>query len=183
MDSNITLVTGGSRSGKSAYAEDLYKGKEDVLYIATAIVTDDEMKGRIHRHRARRNDSWETAEQYKDLKQLIASTTCSHILLDCVTVMITNLMFDIDEVIEEMSWDDISALEQRIVGEFESMVQEVRCQNKNIVLVTSEVGSGLISEYKFSRVFRDIAGTVNQRLAQLSDQVYLVSCGLPLKLK
>lgn len=183
MTSNVTLITGGSRSGKSSYAEDLYKDREDVLYIATAIVTDKEMKDRINRHRKRRNKSWETAEAYKDLSQVIALSSCGYILLDCVTVMVTNLMFDLGEDIENMSWEEISALEESIVNEFELIVKEVRCQGKEIVIVTGEVGSGLISEYKFSRVFRDIAGTVNQKLAQLSDQVYLISCGLPLKLK
>lgn len=183
MDSNIVLITGGSRGGKSSFAESLYKGNDQVLYIATAIVTDDEMQRRIDLHKQSRNQCWETAEGYKDLDQVVASNPKQDILLDCVTVMVTNLMFDRDMHVEDLSYEEIEALEQSIIKEFKKLIAQVRIQGKNLVLVTNEVGYGLVPDYKLGRIFRDIAGRVNQQLALLSDDVYLVSCGLPLKLK
>lgn len=183
MPSNIILITGGSRSGKSSYAESLYKDYNQVLYIATAIVTDDEMQERINHHKESRNQQWETVEAYKDLDQVIAKTSCKNILLDCVTVMITNLMFDQDSSVEDLSLKEVEALEERIIQEFTKLLSFVRDMEKNIILVSNEVGYGLVPAYKLGRLFRDIAGRVNQHLALLSDEVYLVSCGLPLKLK
>lgn len=183
MASNITLVTGGSRSGKSSYAEGLYEGNDQVLYIATAIVTDKEMQERIDHHRESRNPNWETAEAYKDLDQVIANTSKKHILLDCVTVMVTNLMFDRASHAEDLEESEIEELERDIINEFKKLIKEVRAQDKRIVLVTNEVGYGLVPEYKLGRMFRDIAGRVNQQIGRLCDEAYLVSCGLPIKLK
>ncbi|HHX60166.1 MAG TPA: bifunctional adenosylcobinamide kinase/adenosylcobinamide-phosphate guanylyltransferase [Epulopiscium sp.] len=188
MSSNIILITGGSRSGKSSYAEKLYSHTNEVLYIATAIVTDKEMQDRINLHKQSRNQNWETAEQYKGLDQIVANTSKKNILLDCVTVMVTNLMFDQETNEEKVNIQDLSlaaleVLEQNIIKEFRKLTKEVRARDKNIILVTNEVGYGLVPDYKLGRIFRDIAGRVNQQLALLSDEVYLVSCGLPLKLK
>ncbi len=183
MSSRITLVTGGSRSGKSTYAESLYKGNDDVLYIATAIVTDEEMQKRIEQHKKSRNQSWETAEAYKDLDKVISNTSKTDIILECVTVMVTNLMFDEKIKVEDLTLAEIEGLEKNIANEFKKFLKEVRDREKNLILVTNEVGYGLVPEYKLGRIFRDIAGRINQELARLSDEVYLVSCGLPLKLK
>ncbi len=183
MSSNITLITGGSRSGKSGYAENVYDGKNDVLYIATAIVTDPEMEERIELHKRTRNQEWETAEQYKGVAGVIANTDKKNILLDCVTVMVTNLMFDRETNAEDLSAEEIVELEQKILIEFDKLIEAARKNNKNLVLVTNEVGYGLVPEYRIGRIFSDIAGRVNQRIAALSDEVFLVSCGLPLRLK
>ncbi len=183
MTSKVILVTGGSRSGKSTYAENLYDDLDDVLYIATAIVTDEEMNHRIKLHQNSRNQAWRTLEQYKNLDTIIEATNEKNILLDCVTVMITNLMFESDTDIEVMTQQEIMKLEAYILDQFKRLIDQVRSNHKNIVLVTNEVGSGLVPEYKLSRIFRDIAGRVNQHLASWSDEVYLVACGLPLKLK
>ena len=183
MSSRITLVTGGSRSGKSTYAEGLYEGNDAVLYIATAIITDKEMQKRIEIHKESRNQKWETAEAYKDLDKIVSNTSKRDIILDCVTVMITNLMFDKETPIENLTLAEIEELEKEIVGEFKKLIKEVISRDKNLILVTNEVGYGLVPEYKLGRIFRDIAGRVNQELARHSDEVYLVSCGLPLKLK
>ena len=183
MSSKIILVTGGSRGGKSSYAESLYEGNDEVLYIATAIAVDPEMENRINLHRVSRNQSWETVEAFKDLDQVIAKSSKKDILLDCVTIMVTNLMFDHEANIEDCSLEEIQDLETRIIKEFKHLIRQVREQEKNIILVTNEVGYGLVPEYKLGRIFRDMAGRVNQQIARLSDEVYLVSCGLPLKLK
>ncbi len=183
MSSKITLITGGSRSGKSSYAERIYDGDNDILYIATAIVTDQEMENRIEIHKERRNPNWETVEQFKNLDEVIRNTSKKNILLDCVTVMVTNLIFDRNPHAEDLDFKEIETLEQHIIKEFESLIEEVRKQDKNIILVTNEVGYGLVPEYRLGRIFSDIAGRLNQRIASLCDAVYFVSCGLPLKLK
>ena len=183
MSSNIILVTGGSRSGKSTFAEKLYDNNDDVTYIATAIITDDEMESRIKIHQETRNHNWKTIEQYKDLHKRVEQIDSKNILLDCVTVMISNLIFDSDYNFDQVTHFDIIHLEKEITTQFELLIKEVRLQNKNLVLVTNEVGYGLVSEYKLGRIFSDITGRVNQKLALWSNEVYLVACGLPIKLK
>jgi adenosylcobinamide kinase/adenosylcobinamide-phosphate guanylyltransferase len=179
----IILVTGGSRSGKSSFAEELLKEQGEVLYIATAIVTDEEMNSRIEKHRERRNSNWCTFEGYKNLDNAARGFQGKDILLDCVTVMITNLMFEEERDFDNMSQEEIDKIEKYIESQFNILVEAVKNQNKNIVMVTNEVGLGLVPEYKLGRIFRDIAGRINQNLGKISDEVYLVTCGIPLKIK
>ena len=179
----IILVTGGSRSGKSGFAEKFFEDTDDVLYIATAIVTDEEMKDRIKKHIDSRNSRWTTYEGFFDLDKAIEKNDIKNILLDCVTIMITNLMFKEKIDFNIISMEEIQELLDDIKTQFEKLILKARVSNKNLVLVTNEVGCGLIPENKLSRVFRDIAGYVNQYIASQSDEVYLISCGLPLKLK
>ena len=179
----VILVTGGSRGGKSKYAEELFKSFDNVLYIATAIVTDSEMEDRIKKHRERRNPKWKTYEGYKDLHMAIEGYKEENILLDCVTVMITNLMFEENRDFDKMTKEEVDSLALNLQQQFEEFILKARELNKNLVLVTNEVGYGLVPEYKLGRIFRDTAGSINQYIASLSDEVYLVACGLPLKLK
>ncbi|MCB2339534.1 bifunctional adenosylcobinamide kinase/adenosylcobinamide-phosphate guanylyltransferase [Clostridium estertheticum] len=179
----IILVTGGSRSGKSTFAENIFKDTDDVLYIATAIVTDEEMGDRIRKHIDSRNSRWTTYEGFYDLDKAVEKYDISNILLDCVTIMITNLMFKEKIDFDKISMGKIDELLDDIKTQFEKLILKARVANINLVMVTNEVGSGLVPENKLSRVFRDIAGFVNQYIASQSDEVYLVSCGLPLKLK
>ncbi len=181
--SKITLVTGGSRSGKSSFAENLLKDKDDVLYIATAIITDEEMKDRIKKHIKSRNSKWTTHEGFVDLHKAIEKYSIENIMLDCVTIMTTNLMFKEEINFENISMEEVDALLNDIKAQFEKLILKVKETNKNLIMVTNEVGLGLVPDNKLSRIFRDIAGYVNQYIASLSDEVYLVSCGLPLKLK
>lgn len=183
MGGRITLVTGGSRSGKSKFAEGLFKEKDKTLYIATAKVTDGEMKNRIKKHIERRNSNWTTYEGYKDLDKALTQNLHQYILLDCVTIMVTNLMFDKFRNFDDMPLEEIDLLQEEIRFQFEKLILKAREANKYLVLVTNEVGYGLVPEYKLGRIFRDIAGSINQFIAELSDEVYLVACGLPLKLK
>jgi len=155
----VTLVTGGSRSGKSTFAEDILKEEDEVLYIATAIVTDDEMKERIDRHRESRNHKWTTYEGFKDL----------HIAEE-------NLE-------EDISRETLDLIYKNIENEFKMLLDEVKKGNSNLIMVTNEVGMGLVPEYKLGRIFRDFAGWINQFLAKNSEEVYLVTCGIPLKIK
>ena len=179
----IVLVTGGSRSGKSTFAEGLLKEIDDVLYIATAIITDDEMKDRIKRHRESRNSKWETYEGFKELDKALDNIDKKYVMLDCITVMVTNLLFDNETDFDNISHERIDELTEYIKGEMKKLIEKAREKNILLVMVTNEVGWGLVPEYKLSRIFRDIAGFVNQYIASLCDEVYLVACGLPMKLK
>lgn len=179
----ITLITGGTRSGKSCFAEGLLKEQDKVLYIATSIITDQEMGERVAIHKSRRNKNWETFEGYKDLHKVIKEWKHQYVILECVTTMITNLMFDVYKDFDSLSKGEIEALEKYIRNEIIEMVSACRDTNKNMLIITNEVGFGLVSEYKLGRIFTDISGRINQLLGKLSDEAYLVVSGLPLKLK
>lgn len=181
--SKIILVTGGSRSGKSSFGEKLLNNNDNVLYIATSIITDDEMKERVAIHKKRRNKKWKTFEGYKDLHNIIKESECDHIMLECITTMITNLIFDQYTDFDNLSREEIDSLEESITIELKKIISTVREFNKEIVIITNEVGFGLVSQYKLGRIFTDISGRLNQLLGQLSDEAYLVVSGLPLKLK
>lgn len=181
--SKITLITGGSRSGKSTFGESLLKDRADVLYIATAIVTDEEMKNRIEKHKERRNPKWETFEGYRNLDEALIKHKNKNVMLECVGVMTTNLMFDWTHDFDNITQEEIAKLTQHIKSEFQKFIIKARDEDRNVVIITNEVGWSLIPEYKLGRIFSDILGFVNQYIASLSDEVYLVACGLPLKLK
>ncbi|MCR4434663.1 MAG: bifunctional adenosylcobinamide kinase/adenosylcobinamide-phosphate guanylyltransferase [Clostridiales bacterium] len=182
----LTLVTGGARSGKSTFAEEMVKkyGNE-VVYIATSIPFDDEMKLRIKKHREQRPDYWETIEAYKDLDRHLKDRLegKSAVLLDCITVMVTNIMIE-----NNTDWDAIEAeriveIEANIKSEISKLIRLINGSPVPFVLVTNEVGMGIVPEYPAGRVFRDIAGRVNQMLAAAADEVYLCISGIPVKIK
>ena len=181
--SKIILVTGGTRSGKSSYGESILKDKNDVAYIATSIIYDEEMKERVKRHKESRNQLWSTIEEYKNLYTIIADIKEKYIMLECVGTMITNIIFDKYSDIDSLSKDEINILEREIVNQIMKFLEEIRRKDKDVVIITNEVGFSLVSEYKLGRIFTDILGRVNQILAKESDEVYLVACGLPMRLK
>jgi adenosylcobinamide kinase/adenosylcobinamide-phosphate guanylyltransferase len=177
------LVTGGSRSGKSSFGEVLLETKDNVLYIATSIITDNEMKERIAIHKRSRNQKWQTFEGYRDLDNVIKDTNCKYIILECITTMITNLMFDKYTDFDNLSKEELQNLEDSISKQISGIINVCREFDKDIVIISNEVGYGLVSEYKLGRIFTDIAGRINQLIGRLCDEAYLVVAGLPLKLK
>ena len=184
---NIILITGGARSGKSTYAEELAKeAKGGVLYIATSIPFDDEMKDRVKKHKERRPSTWDTFEGYKNLKKVFYNKNLQFdtILLDCITIMVTNLMFDkAGDNFDELNEQEINTMEKDILQEVNDFLNAAEESLKTIIIVTNELGSGIVPEYKMSRVFRDIAGRVNQYIASRASEVNLVVCGIPIKIK
>lgn len=182
----IILVTGGSRSGKSTFAENMIKEQEKkVLYIATSIPYDEEMKDRVKKHRERRPAHWETFEGYKDFRHEFKNLDhYDFILLDCITIMVSNLMFDYSgENFENMTKEQINKMESWIIERVEEFMESAASHCESLIIVTNEVGYGIVPENKLSRVFRDIAGRVNQHIAKKSQEVYLVVCGVELKIK
>lgn len=184
----MILVTGGARSGKSSFGESILKDEESVLYVATSIPKDEEMVERVKKHRESRNRNWDTLESYKDLGEQLKEGYAG-IIVDCITIMITNLLFHGMESFEEEDFKnmDFRKKEEEVMREIRSMAEyfknySIRNSTK-IVLITNEVGAGLVPEYKLGREFRDIAGRVNQYLAKEAEEVYFVVSGIPLKIK
>jgi adenosylcobinamide kinase/adenosylcobinamide-phosphate guanylyltransferase len=168
----LVLVTGGTRSGKSAFAETRLKElapDQPWLYVATAEAFDEEMKERIARHRQRRGDRWRTVEAPRAPADPLVDFA-GGALVDCLTLWITNLLVE--------GHDD-----EPIVGAVELLVHTARRGPGTVVLVTNEVGSGIVPENALARRFRDLAGTCNQVVARAADEAWLVAAGLPLKLK
>ena len=179
--SKIILVTGGARSGKSRYAESLLKDLDTVTYIATSIVEDDEMRDRVAMHRAQRPSEWPTVETYKDIAHKIGKS--EGYLLDCVTVMTSNIMFEITAEYEKIPREAQDKVEDIAKNEIKNLVDKVKSFDGLLVMVTNEVGDSIVPEYHVSRVYRDIIGRVNQYAASIADEVYLTVCGIPMKVK
>ena len=181
--SQLCLITGGVRSGKSRFAEQRLLGSPRVLYIATARCLDSEMERRIQHHRASRPASWTTAEASRGLDKVLERYPDGDILLDCVTNMVTNLMLDEEPDYDDLAMARVEEIETRIGEEFTLFLNTLKRQNRTAVLVSGEVGASLVPVYRMGRVFTDILGRLNQRLAAEADEVYLMACGLPLQLK
>lgn len=182
----LILVTGGARSGKSTFAEEKIKGLGDkILYIATAIGFDDEMKERIRRHRLQRPKSWQTLEAFKDFDQVLPSRIkeCDAVLLDCVTVMVSNIMLQRAMDWENITIDDIREVEAEVAKEIEKLLSIVDSSDIPFIMVTNELGMGVVPASVLGRAMRDIGGRANQRLAQAAQEVYLCVSGIPVKIK
>jgi len=168
--SRVTLVLGGARSGKSRHAEGLarrHKGR--LVYVATAEITDDEMRDRIVLHRDQRGTRWTTIEAPVDLigELRAADHANTFILVECITIWINNLMYHGRDVAAE-------------VARLCAVLPEMRGR---VVLVSNEVGLGIVPDNALARAFRDEAGRANQALAQAADEVLFIASGLPLTLK
>ena len=162
------LITGGARSGKSRLAEGWAMRDGTAIYIATCRANDPEMTNRIAEHRARRGPEWNTLEEPLDLAGALDSTDGQGTrLVDCLTLWLANLMED------GHNW-------QRSV---EELVRTLHRQTSPVILVTGEVGSGIVPENPLAREYRDALGHVNQAVADASDEVYLAVAGHPLKVK
>ena len=181
--SHRILITGGVRSGKSRAAEQRLAQSGQVLYIATARCLDSEMERRIEKHRQSRPSHWTTVEASSHLSQVLLQHPVGDILLDCVSNMVTNLMLDAEPDYDSLPMARIEEIEALVDHEFDEVMDELERQDRNAVLVTNEVGGGLVSPYRMGRVFADITGRLNQRLAARCDEVCLMVCGLPQILK
>ncbi|MFZ7119930.1 MAG: bifunctional adenosylcobinamide kinase/adenosylcobinamide-phosphate guanylyltransferase [Eubacteriaceae bacterium] len=181
----ITLITGGARSGKSTYAEKIAKeSKKQITYIATSIPFDEGMKHRIQKHREQRPKTWKTIEKYKDFHEVYKSDEYEQsqlLLVDCMTVMITNLMFYSKLDFDKCTMSEVDALEIEIIKEVNQLLDLAK--DKDMIIVTNELGMGLVPSYRMGNYFRDIAGRVNQIVASRADEVYLVVCGIENKIK
>lgn len=167
---HVTFVLGGARSGKSGFSEKIaFETGFERHYIATGRAYDDEMRQRIARHRADRGEGWVTHEVPVDLvSSLEAIDTPGRVaLVDCLTLWITNLM---------MEDRDIDAAGEMLIRSFASL-------EGRLILVSNEVGLGIVPENRMAREFRDHAGRLHQKIAAAADEVFFMAAGLPLKMK
>jgi len=164
-----TLVLGGARSGKSAFAETLAREASDRVYLATATADDDEMRERIAHHRARRGADWRTIEEPLALVAALAREAQSGraVLVDCLTLWLSNLMH----------------AERHVEAATQELVACLREARGAVVLVSNEVGLGLVPDTLLGRRFRDAQGRLNQAIAAVADDVVFIAAGLPLWLK
>jgi adenosylcobinamide kinase/adenosylcobinamide-phosphate guanylyltransferase len=172
---NLILVTGGARSGKSRFAEERVRQlapRPPWLYLATAQAMDDEMRARIARHRAGRDVGFTTVEVAHDPATVLRRQAgmARAALLDCVTLWVSNRMHAGDD-------------DKTLLGRADELAEAARSAPAPVVMVTNEVGAGIVPDNALARRFRDLAGLINQRLAARADEVVLMSCGLPLRLK
>ena len=168
----ITLILGGARSGKSRYAEQLAQAtQKPVLYIATATASDSEMAARIAHHRQQRPTDWMLSECPLNLIAAIGEEAQKPqtILVDCLTLWLNNQLFHFPA-------QDFSQL-------FDGLANTLEAATADIILVTNEVGLGIIPLGEISRTFVDEAGRLNQRIARIADNVLFIAAGLPLVLK
>ena len=184
MKSTIILCSGGARSGKSEFAEQLalsLKGRK--AYVATGQALDDEMKDRIKKHQLRRGKEWITFEiplhLHKNWEEI--KNVSDVILIDCLTMFTSNHVFAHGDINTQ---EDANRIESIILKELRLLLQEINNSNdKTVIFVTNEIGLGIVPENKLARYFRDITGRVNREVASAANKMYLTISGITIELK
>ena len=171
MPAKVILIGGGARSGKSRFAltyAERMGGR--CTFVATAQASDDEMAARIARHQAERHADWVTVEEPLALPETLARIDADVVLVDCLTLWLANLL---------MRGDASADVESSV----ERLVQTAAAHRGHVIMVTNEVGMGLVPEHALGRLFRDIAGRAHQRIAAAADEVYMAAMGLVIRLR
>lgn len=196
----LTLILGGARSGKSTFAERRARelGGNDVLYVATSETKDEEMQQRVEKHRADRPSAWGTVEASRNVAQALrqaqdtslrqGGSVARVILLDCMTFLVANHLMDAagpeDDPFDDPSADPFDAqIEADVVAEVEALGTYLQETDVEMLVVSNEVGLGVVPPYELGRAYRDILGRANQILARHADEVYLLVAGIPMKVK
>jgi len=177
MQSEVILVLGGARSGKSAFAQELASELGDrILFVATGTAMDEEMRHRIELHQKTRPTSWRTIEVPTSVAEAIARHVADAdvVLLDCLTLLTANVMETAADP------EDTEALDRAIATEIGQILQQ---KDAHLIIVSNEVGMGLVPVYPSGRAFRDLLGRANQLVADRADRVYLLVAGIPQNLK
>jgi adenosylcobinamide kinase/adenosylcobinamide-phosphate guanylyltransferase len=172
---SLIFITGGARSGKSTLAVQLAKkinGK--IAFIATAQAGDDEMERRIFLHKKERPDGWSTIEEPANVASAIDSAYGHDaVIIDCITLLISNLICNCDNL-SETEW---------ILDEIKKLVESAKQFDGSVIIISNEVGMGIVPENKLAREFRDLAGKANQMIASSADKVYVCFSGIPMLIK
>ncbi len=193
----LIFVTGGAKSGKSKFAEEmllkLNNGNQKNIYLATSLVFDEEMKEKVRLHKKRRKNDWFTVETYKNFKNKLYDffenndKIKNNLLVDCLTNMITNIIFENQNI----DWNNferklyiqtLKKLNKNVENSVDELLN-ITNQFENTVIVSNELGMGLVPSYPLGRYFREIAGKMNQIVAEKADEVYFVVSGIPMKIK
>lgn len=173
--SKLIFVTGGARSGKSAFALELANSiGGEKCYLATAQALDSEMEDRIAKHKAERGDDWDCVEEPLEMAKKIAELKGRYdlILFDCLTLWVSNMMLS-DQKPEDRGQKT----------EVENLIDACKASGSTVIVVSNEVGLGIVPENALARRFRDLAGTANQLFAKAADEAYFVVSGIPMRLK
>jgi adenosylcobinamide kinase/adenosylcobinamide-phosphate guanylyltransferase len=173
MANKIYFITGGARSGKSAFAEQLatdIAGKR--AYLATAQALDAEMVARIEHHRKRRGSAWDTYEEPLAVAELFRKLAGRYqvVLLDCVTLWLSNIMAR-------------SEKDDGILSRVDDLITALKAFGGTCIVVSNEVGLGIVPDNALARRFRDLAGILNQKIARSADNAYFLAAGIPMKIK
>ena len=193
----LIFVTGGAKSGKSKFAEEmllkLNNGNQKNIYLATSLVFDEEMKEKVRLHKKRRKNDWFTVETYENFKNKLNNffenndKIKNNMLVDCLTNMITNIIFENQNI----DWNNferklyiqtLKKLNKNVKNSVDELLN-ITNQFENTVIVSNELGMGLVPSYPLGRYFREIAGKMNQIVAEKADEVYFVVSGIPMKIK
>ena len=173
MGKKVIFITGGCRSGKSRYALD-YANRHfsKKLYLATCEVLDQEMAQRVENHKKMRGPEWQTVEEPLEVVEKVRryGDEAEVVLLDCITLWLSNLL---------LKWDDDS----KVTGEVDRLIKTLKKSQASFLIVSNEVGMGIVPADPLSRRFRDLSGTANQRIAEVADTLILMVSGLPIFLK
>lgn len=206
---SIIFITGGARSGKSTFAQELAgklgaaTGIEDrcIVYLATSRVLDEEMKERIDMHRQSRPAGWTTVEEPLYLESALDTLPpdSTVVLLDCLTGWLSNLLLETLQTKEEkagknpcgnstdpfalLSTEDVKRLEQQCGQKLNRFLEQIEKKSLTGLIVSNELGCGIVPEHYLGRLFRDLAGRMNQQVAAQAQEVYLVVSGVPVKIK
>ena len=199
----LIYVTGGAKSGKSKFAEDLLlnmnNGNQKNIYLATSLIYDEEMDIKVSLHKKRRQDRWITVEGYKNFYESLEKKFVeiyskkkenyekdifiNNMLVDCLTNMISNIIFEnIDIEWSNPAKDQIEKCDEVIENEVEKLI-EISQKFENVIIVSNELGMGIVPSYPLGRYFREIAGKMNQKIAEIADEVFFVVSGIPIKIK
>ena len=179
-----TLIIGGARSGKSRFAQELaLKSGKPVLFVATAVAGDEEMQQRIEEHQRTRPISWGTLEVTSSVGNQVLQKIgkAQVIIVDCITLLVNNILCQYTDQTGEQI--DAPLFEKEVTNEISQLVECLNRLDASFIIVTNEVGTGLVPANKMGRLYRDVLGKANQLLAQQVDEVYLMVAGLPVKIK
>lgn len=184
--SNLSLLIGGARSGKSALAERLAQATgRPVVFVATMEPRDDEVRQRIAQHRASRPNTWRTVEEPLDIVTALAGSaqTGEAVILDCVTLWVANMLLrDLPDA-DAASIDEADAAVEACVSAIKGVIEWAQQHGGELFVVTNEVGAGVVPPYRLGRVFRDALGRTNAVIAARAGRVYHLNAGLALELK
>jgi adenosyl cobinamide kinase/adenosyl cobinamide phosphate guanylyltransferase len=169
-NTKVVLITGGARSGKSQMALELASGNSPKIFLATAEALDQEMLDRIRKHKLDRGNDWITIEEPVSVAQALDDHPGETIVVDCITLWLSNLLM--------RSYD-----QQKIEAEVARVSEALRRRKAPAIIVTNEVGMGIVPEHASGRLFRDLAGMANQKIAKIAHRVVFMVSGLPLYLK
>lgn len=175
---HFRLILGGTRSGKSTVAEAFASVYMNVLYIATSKPNEEGMEERIKIHRDRRPDSWVTLEKYREFQREDLEGY-DVVLLDCATLMLSNILLEKEDIEEKSELEVFSLIEKELF----KLLEAAEAVDVDLIIVSNEVGMGLVSEHKLGNIYRDASGRMNSFLAGRADDVFFMVAGIPMKIK